>query len=107
MQFVILVIYNSEFSHPVGDPGKANGVSGERRSKDTGEIFRLRKMQRCGFRFDDVGADDHCQVQMVYTSALIPIPPPPLKIKSLPQRGRLFADHRTTRKTNILFCTEN
>ena len=44
---------------PVEAPGKATGFFGERRSKDTGGILCLQKMQRCGFRFDDVGAEDH------------------------------------------------
>ena len=39
----------------VGGPAKANGLCGGRRSQDTGGIFRLRKMEHCILRSDDVG----------------------------------------------------
>ena len=38
-----------------GDPTKANGLCGERRSQDTGGIFRLREMKRCVLCFDELG----------------------------------------------------
>ena len=38
----------------LGAPAKANGLCGERKSQDTVGIFRLRKMEHCVLRFDDV-----------------------------------------------------
>ena len=35
-----------------GDPAKANSLCGERRSQDTGGIFRLREMEHCALCFD-------------------------------------------------------
>ena len=36
-----------------GDPAKANGLCGERRSQGTGGIFRLREMEHCALCFDE------------------------------------------------------
>ena len=38
-----------------GDPAKANGLCGERRSQGTGGIFRLREMEHCDLCFDEIG----------------------------------------------------
>ena len=47
------------FSRPVtlnGDPAKANGLCGERKSQDTAGIFHLWKMEHCILRFDESSA---------------------------------------------------
>jgi hypothetical protein len=47
--------YGVILSETNGDPAKANSLCGERRSQDTGGIFRLREMEHCGLCFDEGG----------------------------------------------------
>ena len=47
----------------IGDPAKANGLCGGRRSQDTGGISCLQEMERCILCFDEASGSGLCATQ--------------------------------------------